>query len=265
MKPTKKIQKTLGGVLLLITIAATSISCKKNNLLDTDKPDQTGGVITPSYPQPSDADAILVAVNSTSSAPITMPTIPGMPAGGEMTLDVGLGIAVFKGNIKAGKVLLNNTELKFTNGVHTWLPDLGNLANPNSSGNLTGINFNGGVKWEITNPNITKSLNTLPGKPRVSSEKKITSSEGYKIINARVSGADKILYAIHANNKSVMKEFDGNSAECQFTASELASLGKTKHAIIQANAYSITSENIDGKKIYFIRQSSYSLSNVEIN
>lgn len=260
MKPTTHLTKNiLWTVLIIVLTTGVLSSCKKKE--DPNPQDPQGAVPMPSYPQPTDADAVLVAVNSSVPSPVSLPSMPGMPAGGELVIDIGMGVALFKGNAKADKVMLNNTELTFTNGVYTWLPNFTNVMDPTA---LTGINLSGNIIWNVTNPTIQKTLTNLPGKPRVTSGKVITSSDGYVLVNNRVSGAEKILYAVHANNKTVMKELDGNSTQCTFTAAELATLGTTKQAIIQANAYVITNETIGGKKVYFVRQSSYSVTGVEI-
>lgn len=254
---TKKNQKLTFAsyALLILTLLAFSQACKKKENTDPDT-QTTGAVPMPNYPSPSDADAVLVAVKSSVPSPVQMPGL-----GMDITIDIGMGIAVFKGNAKADKVSLNNTDLTFTNGVYTWLPDFKNVTDPTA---LTGINLNGNINWNVTNPNIQKTLNSLPGKPQINSGKVITKSEGFVITNSSASGAQNVLYAIHANNKTVMKTMAGNSTSCTFTAAELADLGTTKNAIIQANAYTISDENISGKKVYFVRQSSYSVTSVEI-
>lgn len=246
-----------GYALLILSLLTISItSCKKKEKTDADNP-MSGATPMPTYPTPTDADAVLVAVKSSIPSPVQM---PGM--GMDITVDIGLGVAVLKNNAKADKVLLNNTELKFTNGVHTWMPDFKNVTDPT---NVTGINLNGNISWEITNPNISKTLSGIPGKPTVTSGKTITKSQGFVINNSRASGADEVLYAIYSGSKYVMKTLPGNSTSCTFTAAELAELGTTKNAIVQTNAYAITSETIGGKKVYFVRQSSYSMTSVEIN
>lgn len=253
---TKRNQKIkfASFALLILTLLAFTNACKKKENTGPDA--QTGAVPMPNYPTPSDADAVLVAVKSSVPSPVQMPGL-----GMDITIDIGMGIAVFKGNAKADKVLLNNTELTFTNGVYSWLPNFTNVTDPTA---LTGINLNGNITWNVTNPTIQKTLSNLPGKPQVTSGKTITKSEGYVITNSSVSGAQNVLYAIHANNKTVMKTQNGNSSSCSFTAAELAELGTTKNAIVQANAYTISDETIGGKKVYFVRQSSYSVTSVEI-
>jgi len=253
---TKKNQKIklASYAILILTLITFTQACKKKE--NTGPDSQAGAVPMPNYPSPADADAVLVAVKSSVPSPVQM---PGMSM--DITIDIGMGIAVFKGNARADKVILNNTELTFTNGVYTWLPDFKNVLDPSA---LTGINLNGNITWNVTNPTIQKTLTSLPGKPQVTSGKVITKSEGYVITNSSASGAQNVLYAIHANNKTVMKTLNGNSTSCSFTAAELAELGTTKNAIVQANAYSISDENIGGKKVYFVRQSSYSVTSVEI-
>ncbi len=253
---TKRNQKIrfASFALLILTLLAFTNACKKKE--NPGPGSQNGAVPMPNYPQPSDADAVLVAVKSSVPSPVQMPGL-----GMDITIDIGMGIAVFKGNTKADKVLLNTTELTFTNGVHTWLPNFTNVTDPTA---LSGINLNGSITWDVTNPTIQKTLSNLPGKPQVTSGKTITRSEGYVLTNSSASGAQNVLYAIHANNKTVMKTQAGNSTSCSFTAAELAELGTTKNAIIQANAYTITDETIGGKKVYFVRQSSYSVTSVEI-
>lgn len=253
---TKRNQKIrfASFALLILTLLAFTNACKKKE--NPDPGSQNGAVPMPNYPQPSDADAVLVAVKSSVPSPVQMPGL-----GMDITIDIGMGVAVFKGNTKADKVLLNTTELTFTNGVYTWLPNFTNVTDPTA---LSGINLNGNITWDVTNPNIQKTLSNLPGKPQVTSGKTITRSEGYVLTNSSASGAQNVLYAIHANNKTVMKTQAGNSTSCSFTAAELAELGTTKNAIVQANAYTITDETIGGKKVYFVRQSSYSVTSVEI-
>ncbi|HZH54944.1 MAG TPA: hypothetical protein VFD72_04780 [Sphingobacteriaceae bacterium] len=256
---TKKNQKIKFAcfAILILSLFLSTQACKKKENSEPDNQTGTGAVPMPFYPNPSDADAVLIAVKSSVPSPVQ---IPGMSMG--ITIDFGMGIAVFKGNTKADKVSLNNTELTFTNGVHTWLPNFKNALDPTA---LTGINLDGDITWNVTNPTIQKTLSSLPGKPEVLSGKTITKSEGYVISNRLASGAQHVLYAIHANNKTVMKTLSGNSTSCTFTAAELAELGTTKNAIVQANAYRISDEMIGGKKVYFVRQSSYSVTSVEIN
>lgn len=233
------------------------VSCDKDTDEEANPDEQTSSAPIPSYPAPSDADAVLVAVKSSMPSPVSIPNLPG----GTLTIDFGMGVALFKDRAKADKVTLNGIELSFTNGVHTWLPNLTNLSDPSS---IMGINLSGDIKWSVTNPQIDKTLRGLPGTPSITSVATIQRSDGYVLRHAAVSGAQTILYAIHANNKSVMKELPGNSSQCTFSASELAELGTSKNAIIQANAYVINQETIGGKKIYFVRQSSYSQTGVEI-
>lgn len=244
---------------VILTVGYFS-ACKKKD----PKPENDPlGMPVPAYAQPADADAILVAVKATTPSPIDIPSIPGMPTGGtKIDMEIGMGIALFKGNTKADKVLLNNTELSFKNGVHMWLPDLSNLTDPSS---MTGINLGGSINWQVTNPNIQKTLSNIPGKPQITSGKTVTRSQGYTLTHQFSTGSAKILYGIYSGQKYVHKELDAGSTQCVFSAAELAELGTTKNGIIQVNAYTISDEMIGGKKIYFIRQHSYSVTGVEIN
>lgn len=216
------------------------------------------------YPQPSDADAVLIALKSSVPSPVSLPSMPGMPIGDSpVVMDIGLGIALFKDNAKAGKVVLNNTELTFINGVHTWMPDFTKLTDPTA---FTGINLNGQIHWQVTDPNIDRTVQTLPGTPKISSDTKINISQGYTLTNQVPGGAQKIIYAIYSSSdKFILKELNGNSNSATFTSAELATLRSTKNGIIQTNAYTISNEIIGGKKVYFVRQSSYTLTGVEIN
>lgn len=236
-------------------------SCSKKEKLLDDQPKLTTPV--PQFPQPADADAVLVALKSSVPSPVSLPSIPGMPSGSEISIELGMGIALLKDNAKAGQVLLNNTELKFTNGVHMWMPDFQNLTNPQS---FTGIDLNGQITWNVTNPNIQKTISSLPGRPAITSGKTVTRSSGYTFTNQFASGAQKIMYAIYSdNNKYILKEVNGSSTSVTFSAAELAALGSTKTGILQANAYSISNEVIGGKKVYFVKQNSYSVAGVQIN
>lgn len=259
MKTNKLNKNNFVMLAMLLLLAGMVGSCKKK---EKEAPENPFSFPAPSYPTlPADADAMLVAINSSVPSPVSTPIVmPGMP---DVVLEIGVGVAVFKNNAKADKVLLNNTELKFVNGVHTWLPDFTNVTDPTS---LTGINLSGNIKWDITNPNLTKTTSALPGKPTITSGKSITKSSGYTLTNQSSSGAAKVIYSIYSTNgKSVLKELNGNSTQCSFTAAELGELGTTKDAIIQTNAYKISTETISGKKVYIINQSSYSVTGVSIN
>ncbi len=251
----------LGNVLILFLVnVLLLVSCKK----DGDPDIQLGmSFPVPDYEKPSDADAVLVAVKASVPYAIEMPiSVPGMPSTSEVQMEYGMGIALFKGNTQASSVKLNNTDLKFTNGVHLWQPDFSDLTNPSG---ITGIDLSGGISWNVTGPNITKTLSSLPNMPKVSSAKTVVKADGYTLTNTAGAGAQKTLYGIYSTDgKYVLKEKSGASTSITFTKEELAGLGSTKNGIVQANAYTITSETVEGKKVYYIRQSSYSLTNVEI-
>ncbi len=266
----KKTNPKLKPILQLISMSAlfavstlmalTLTSCDKE---DPD-PQNTNMFPVPSYPQPEDADAVLVAVKASTPFAMQMPVeIPGMPGGStEINMEYGMGVALFKGNVQAGSVKLNNTELKFTNGVHMWQPDFTDLTNPSA---ITGVDLSGNISWKVTGPDIEKTLSGLPGMPKITSGKVVTKADGYTLTNVSISGASNVLYGVYSSNgKYVLKEKAGNSTSITFTKEELAELGGTKNGIIQANAYTITNETIGGKKVYFVRQSSYSITSVEI-
>ena len=249
-------------ILFMAMLCAVVVfdSCKKK---DDATPQQANNAFpTPAYPKPSDADAVLVAVRASAPSPISMPvSIPGMDT--ELVLDLGMGIAFFKDNAKADKVLLNNTELGFTNGVHMWTPNFANITDPSS---VSGIDLNGSITWKVTNPNIEQTLSGLPGKPKITSGKTVTKSAGYTINNSSAGVSGEVLYVIYdENGKSVQKTKSAGSTSCAFTASELSALGSTNNGIVQANAYIIESKTLNGKKVYFVRQSSYSVTGVTIN
>lgn len=232
-------------------------SCKKEDIF----PDE--GVIPqanfkPNYPTPADADVILVALEV--ATPVTAPTVPGMP---DMEFDMtfGMGVAIFGDNEKADKVLLNGTELKFSNGVHLYEPD---YSNPDPSAEI-GIDFDDEITWNVSNPDIDRVLYNMPTMPVVSSEGPVVRANGFTISNTPAYDADSIIYAIYSNdNKYVMKTKVGNSSSHTFTSSDLSDLVKTENGIIQATAYKTITEMIDGKKVYFINESSYSIPSVEI-
>jgi hypothetical protein len=244
----------------VVMIMGAASSCKKKE----DKP-QAAVIPVPNYPKFTDADATLIAIKATAPFPanLPIPQIPGMPTGMDIELNFGMGLAAFRNNAQANKVLLNGSELKFAGGIHTWMPDFSNVTDPS---NATGINLNGSISWEVTNPDINKTLSGgMPGTPKITSSSTIQKSGGYTITHTASSNADKVLYTIaDGKGKEVIKEQNGNSTSCAFTAAELASFSTSKTAIIQANAYRVQSETIGGKKVYFIRQSSHTISTAEI-
>ncbi len=173
-----------------------------------------------------------------------------------------MGLAAFKDNAKADQVLLNGSELKFAGGTHVWLPDFSNLTDPSS---VTGVNLNGAITWKVTNPGIEKTLNGMPGSPKISSSTTIQKSGGYTVTHNPVSGATKIMYTIaDGKGKEVQKELAGSATSCNFTAAELAAFSTSKTGMIQASAYRVDEETSGGKKIYYIRMSSHVISTAEI-
>lgn len=260
----KRSKLLLRKVLVLSLILSIPLAVFNSCDRDENKNTNTGMFPTPEYPSPDDADVVLVAVNATAPSPMPSNSLVDLgPFGDDVfNVEIGMGVAVFKNKGKADKVLLNGKELKYTNGVYTWLPDFSSFLDPSDA---FGIDLSGNITWEITNPNINKTLNRLPSTPKITSSKEITRSSGYNLTHSRVSGAEKILYVIASEKGDpILKEKVGSSTSCEFTAEELSKLSKSEHAMVQANAYTITNETIGGKKVYFVRQSSFSVMNVNL-
>lgn len=229
-------------------------ACDKDKLDDINPTteEEQGTATTPDNPTPSisDADAVLIAVQSVSY--VNQPVI------GTIETTIGLGIAVFPdgsgGNLDAGAVssegesLTQNSNNSYTYSVSASTP--------------TGLSFSGTVDWVVAgNSNVTginKSVSgTFPSSLEMATAtgSDVSTSADFTLsTNLPVSDADSIIFAVYGPTTSVFVTKEASINSHTFTQSEMSSLG-TGAGFVQVTAYKVVATETAGStKYYFINE-----------
>lgn len=236
--------------MVAVALSSTIItSCNTEGDDDVTPPGQT----IPPTPMPADANGVLAAIKIRTTQTIS---IPGMPDQ-VVNIDMGVGSAAFyeSGNtstlLDAGTVNLTNKDLtKQSNNSYIYMP---------SGTDATGIDFSAdGVSWSVSGsgsiPAFTKNTgNAFPNADAVTSGSTVSKSSGYTLTASNVSGADSVYFQVH----DVVVSRPNNTNSYTFTAAELANV-PTGPSIVQVVAMKITSENVSGKMMYFVKETSVS-------
>lgn len=224
----------------LLTIAITFGACKKDD--DTPAP-STPGTPAPAAPSTTPnfvgADATLWAVKSftTQSTPI-----------GDFDLEIGLGVGAFTNDdfasfVNVGSVSLNSVAL-------TAQPNNAYVLQPSAT-EPTGVDLSS-VEWTVAGGNgfggFTRTISAfpMPTVGAISSATTVVRSNGYTLSCPNIAGADSVIYLVGG----VAKTLVGSSTSCFFSADELAGLNAGSN-LVQIAAYRYDNESIDGKDIYF--------------
>jgi hypothetical protein len=233
------------SLLVIISLSTFIISCKKETITPTPTT-----ATTPTTPTPGDADGVLAAVRTKIS--VTNPVI------GTVSYDVGTAVALF-GSTPANFVAGTFTDAgTVTSNTKTLTKQSNNsYAYQFGATDLEGIDYSSNVSWNVTGagsiPAITKNLgNIFPTFPTMTNGSTVSRTAPFTITNDYSSNADSVIYVIATGNKQVKKTLYGSSTSCTFTASELSTLDASESALIQVNAYNLTSELISGKRIYYV-------------
>lgn len=232
--------------IVVALFGLTFTSCKKESITTT----PTTSTPTPTTPSPGDADGVLAAVRTKIS--VTAPVV------GTVSYDVGTAVAGFGSTsanfaagtyTDAGAITCNSKTLtKSSNNAYVY-----NFG----ADDVEGIDFSSNVSWSVAGagsiPSISKNLgNIFPSFPTISSGSTINRSSSFTITNSYSSNADSVLYVISSGSKTLKKTVAGSSTSCTFSAAELSTLDASESALIQVNAYNMTSELISGKRIYYV-------------
>lgn len=238
---TQKISQIALAFLLIAGL--TMASCNKK---DDDNPDPgTDPGTTNPTPQLGAGTLVAVKTLNTTDTPI-----------GPITTELGVGVAVFSNDNwstfdDAGTVQLNSNALtKQSNNSYTFTPS---ITNP------TGIEFGNSVVWDVSgNGDVPAFSHTVqvpfPSVGAITSSTDV-SKAGYTLSVASVSNADSVYFQVGA----VVKALAGNARSCEFSASELSSLG-TGQSIIQVAPIRMTNAQYGGKTFYFINETTVSAS-----
>lgn len=230
-------------ILLALSISVLA-ACKKEETPAPTTPAPTPNPNTALYF--GDADGVLVGIVSitTTSTPI-----------GPFDIEVGLATAFFPsstGNFttfsSAGNITVDGSPLTITNGVYT-----GGVTTTNP----TGIDWNSSSTWSVSGqnntPQFTTQMGTFPGSSWNITSGTPSTTSAYTFTWDRVTNADSIICTIVGASDFVMKTVVGSATSCDFSAAEMAKIGKGS-GLIQLNPYTFNSVTVSGKKIYKIRQ-----------
>lgn len=236
---------------LLLGIALAFTACKKEDPEPPDTPGGGGSNSTPSTaPVFSDADAMVSAIRalSTQSTPI-----------GPVDLVLGIATGVFTADafstfLNVGTVSCNGESLtRQSNNNYTYQP---------GATNPTGIDLTASneVTWNVAGGSGFEGFTrTIPGPfpivGNITSDATVVRANGYTITTASVLSADSVIFTLG----SLVRTIPGNATSCTFTAAELSGLAAGS-SLLQVAPYNSTNEEIGGKRIYFVKQYSRSLS-----
>lgn len=210
-----------------------------------------GGSSTPASTTPAftDASGVLIAVNT-----LTSYDVGGIPV--EIQMGTALGMFPSAGNasvyLDGGTVSLEGTTLtKNANNAYFATPD---QTNP------TGIDLSGSTHWVVSGngevPAIDRSPSfSFPSVGTITSSTTITRSDGYTLNVSGVNNADSVVFVVG----NIIKTKAPGTLSCNFSAAELGTEGAGA-TVIQVTPYTFQNEMIGGKKIYFGKQSSRTLS-----
>lgn len=223
-----------------------------------DKDEDTAPVVEPAAttsapsspsPRPSDADAVMIAVNSIS--------ITNAPIIGPITTKIGLPIAIFfdGANFKdVGAVTCDNNALvKQPNNSYIFTPS---ITNP------TGITFGTDISWDIAGANgfpaHTKSIRGLfPDNINIQTTtgSTVSSSTDFTLSSLPISGADSVYFGVYGPDGGLNVVLAGNSSSYTFSASEMATIGTGAGFVQIAATKNISNETLGtGEKIYYLTE-----------
>lgn len=237
--------------LAALALALAFTACTKDDPEPPATPDGGGGSSTPSTaPNFVDADGLLSAirVQSTQSTPL-----------GPVDLLLGIATGAFSNDAFAtfqnvGAVSCNGEALtRQSNNNYTYQP---------GATNPTGIDLTASneVTWNVGGGNGFAAFDrTIPGPfpvaGSISSATTVVRANGYTITTGSVLNADSVVFTLG----SLVRTIPGNASSCTFTASELSGLSAGS-SLIQVAPYNSTNEEFGGKRIYFVKQYSRTLS-----
>lgn len=210
-------------------------SCEK----EEDKPEEpASNNTTTSTPTFNDADAVLVAINSVSSA-------QGIP------FTFGSAVAVFfnanKDNVSVGTVKVNGDKNLDKNANNSYTFTVSPI-------NPTGLSFSNDIPWSVSGDNGFSAFNTsstqgMPVVGSVNANETVDKNKDYSLSTGTISNADSVIYLVGGLTKTVA----ASVKSVTFTVSEMSSL-KAGASVVSITPYNYTKKVIDSKNIYLVNQ-----------
>jgi hypothetical protein len=240
---------------LLFLSALTLAACNKDE--DAPAPTTPGGggsgttntnpSTTPFY---TDADAVLAAVrvNTTQTTPV-----------GEFDIVIG-GASAFFSNDQFST--FQNVGAVSCNGESLGMQSNNTYVHTPSATAPTGIDLTSSneVSWNVGGGggfNAFTYVHTgpFPAVGTISSATTVVRANGYTLTANSVAGADSVIFMVG----DVVRTRPGNTISHTFTAQDLAGLSAGQ-SLMQVVGYTADGEDINGKRIYFVKQASRSRS-----
>lgn len=242
--------KTLKSKFWIVLFGAmlTFTACDSSG---DDEPDQVTQT-NPTPDVPSDADAVLAAIEVIAALPPGTPSVPGL---GNIALDVananffssGLGSSL----VNVGNVSINSNQLQNISG-NTY------INNPQAID--AGIAVGQKNTWEIAGANGFAAFShttakVMPQQVKFAASVGDTFSNGGEItltVQSIPANADNILWVLSDGSRVLTKE--SRTTSVTFSASEVGTLRTTSAGLVQAAAFNTESQTFGGKKVYFINE-----------
>ncbi|MFC3880321.1 hypothetical protein ACFOSV_09055 [Algoriphagus namhaensis] len=242
--------KTLRSKFWIVLFGAmlTFTACDSSG---DDEPDQVTQT-NPTPDIPSDADAVLAAIEVIAALPPGTPNIPGVS---DISFDVananfyssGLGSSL----VNVGTVSLNTKQLQNLSG-NTY------ITNPQDVD--SGINSGQKNTWAVAGANGFAAFNhtttkVMPQQVKFAASVGDTFSKGGEItltVQSIPANSDNILWVLSDGSRVLTKE--SRTTSVTFSASEVGTLKATSTGLVQAAAFNTESQTFGGKKVYFINE-----------
>lgn len=252
MQRTPRTIRSVLNVLLLVAAGSLFTACPK----EVDPPDTTppagsvAGSLPSTTPIYADADAVLSAVraNIVQNTPV-----------GPVDLLVGVANGAFSSD---GFSNFQNVGVVTCNGDALSLQSNNSYIYQPAATNPTGIDLSASneVTWIVAGGSgFTGFQRTIagpfPATGAITSPTTVVRADGYTITTTNVLNADSVIFILG----NLSRTLPGNASSCGFSASELSGVAAGASQI-QVAAYRSENELIEGKRIYFVKQSSRALS-----
>ena len=196
-------------------------------------------------PQFPDADGFFAAVNT-----LTFQSVLGQ----DIAIEIGTAVGGFFANATkdqyadGGTVSINSKNLeKQSNSIYFF-------------NTTTADSWSAPINWAATGGSgfgafdVTPSL-SFPTMCKLTSETTINTSADYTItLGASISNADSVLIILSGPNNTLQKTVEAGWSSYTLTAAEIGNVGASDASLLQLTAYTYTSEDVSGKKIYFINE-----------
>jgi hypothetical protein len=247
-------------VIRLSLIAGTVASLALTGCSKTEDPAPAAPATTPSTSPTiimSDGYGVLAAVRSVSITTVAGMTIPVELNTAVAAFPVAMGSSSFA---DAGTVTLNSKGLtKSTNNAYVYQ----NLTDP--------LSFNS-LNWSVSGSSSVPAINYSDDQPIPDYSgfdalpTTISKAAGVTIsLGSAISNADSVYVTItDYNNHQVLKRLSGNAVECTVSSAELSGL-TAGQGMVQVVPWNYKSEDISGKKFYFVVETAYTKQGITIN